>query len=84
MQNNSCACNGGKAQHLYLKSLWGEQGYLFILIGSDSDELRLRKNISPEGAVWKLHYVVSSHYMKSGLVFMHRIQNSLENPQQHS
>ncbi len=60
---------------------WGEEeegGYLFILIRSDSDELRLRENVSPEGAVWKLHYVVGSHNMESGLVFMHRIQNCLE------
>lgn len=48
-----------------------DRGYLFILIGSDSDELRLRENVSPEGAVGKLHYVVGSHNMKSGLVFMH-------------
>lgn len=47
------------------------EDYLFILIGSDSDELCFRENVSPEGAVWKLHYVVGSHNMKSGLVFMH-------------
>lgn len=54
-------------------------GYLFILIRSDSDELRLRENVGPEGAERKLHYVVGSDDVKSGLVFMHRIQNCLEN-----
>lgn len=45
--------------------------YLFILIRSDSNELRLREDVSPEGAVGKLHYVVGSYNMKPGLVFMH-------------
>lgn len=54
--------------------------YLLILVGSDCDELRLWENISPEGAVRKLQYVVGSHNMKSGLVFVHGIQNGLEKP----
>lgn len=62
--------------------MWVPEGedcvYLFILIGSDSDELSLGENISPKGAEWKLHYVVGSHNMKSGLVFVHGIQNCLE------
>ena len=61
-----------------------EQGYLLILIGSDSDELCLWENICPEGAVRKLHYIVGSHNVKSGLVLVHGIQNCLENPQQYS
>ena len=54
-----------------LGRMWEDEVYLFILIRSDSDKLRLRENVSPEGAVRKLHYVVGSHNMKPGLVFMH-------------
>lgn len=54
-----------------VEGIGGGEGYLFILIRSDSDELRLRKDISPEGAVRKLHYVISSHDVKPGLVLVH-------------
>ena len=58
---------------------WGRAGvYLFILIGSDSDELGLRESISPEGAEGELHYVVGPDDVKPELVFMHRVQNCLE------
>lgn len=55
--------------------------YLFILICSDGDKLRLWENISAEGAVRKLHDVVGSHNMKPGLVLVHGIQNCLQNSQ---
>ena len=54
-----------------VEGIGGGEGYLFILIRSDSDELRLWKDISPEGAVRKLHYVISSHNVKAGLVLVH-------------
>lgn len=45
--------------------------YLFILIGSDSNELCFREDVSPEGAVRELHYIIGSHNVESRLVFMH-------------
>lgn len=53
------------------------EAYLIILICSDTDKICLWKNICPEGAVRELQNVVGPHDMKSGLVFMHRIQDSL-------
>lgn len=51
--------------------------YLIVLISCDSDEVSLREHVSPERAVGELQDVVGPHDMKPGLVFMHRIQDSL-------
>lgn len=55
---------------------WG--CYLFILIGSDSNELCFREDVSPEGAVRELHYIIGSHNVESRLVFMHWVQYCLK------
>lgn len=52
--------------------------YLVVLIGCDSDEVSLGKDVGPEGTVWKFQNVVGSHDMKPGLVFVHGVQNRLK------
>lgn len=47
--------------------------YLVVLICSHSNKFCLRKNICPEGTVWKFEDVICPHNMKSGLIFVHRV-----------
>lgn len=45
--------------------------HLFILVGGHCNELCLRESVSPEGAAWNLHRVVSSYDVKPWLVLVH-------------
>ncbi len=47
--------------------------HLIVLVGRDSNEIRLREHVGPERAVGQLQYVVGSHDVKPGLVFVHGI-----------
>lgn len=51
--------------------------HLVVLVRRHCDELRLSENIGPEGAAWKLQYVIGLHYVEPRLVFVHRVQNCL-------
>jgi hypothetical protein len=48
------------------------------LIGSYSNEIRFWENVSPERAIGQFENVVGSHDVKSGLIFVHGIQDGLE------
>ena len=48
-----------------------ELGDLLVLVGGDSDELRLLEDVRPEGGVGRLHDVASSHQVEPRLVLVH-------------
>ena len=52
--------------------------HLVVLIGCHCDELRLREDIGPEGAVRQLEDVIHLHYVEPRLVFVHRVENCLQ------
>lgn len=51
--------------------------YLFVLVGSDANELGFLEDVGPERAVGKLQDVVSPDQVKPRLVLVHRVQNCL-------
>ena len=53
--------------------------YLFILIRGDSNELGLFEDVSSERAAWQRIEIIGLNQMKSRLVFVHGVQNSLQN-----
>lgn len=51
--------------------------HLVILVGSNSDEVRLWEDIGAEGAVWELQDVIGSDDVEAWLVLMHGVQDGL-------
>ena len=54
---------------------------LFVLVGSDGDELGLLEDEGAERAVRQLQDVVGHHEVEAGLVLVHRVQDRLEKKQ---
>ena len=52
--------------------------YLFVLVGSDRQELRLLEHVCPEGGVGQLQDVVGPNEVEAGLVLVHGVQDRLE------
>ena len=50
---------------------------LFVLVCSDSDEFGFFEYEGFEGTIWKLHDVITSDEVESGLVFLHGVQDCL-------
>ncbi len=53
------------------------KSHLLILIGCDSDELRLSEYECSELAPWQLENIVGFDDMKARLVLVHRVENRL-------
>ncbi|GFU18970.1 hypothetical protein NPIL_366811, partial [Nephila pilipes] len=51
--------------------------YLFVLISSDCDKLRLLEDVRPEGGIGKFEDVVRPHQMEPRLVLVHGVQDRL-------
>ena len=52
--------------------------YLFILVGCDGNEFGLFKHVGPKRTVRKFQDVVCPYEMKSRLVLVHRVEDSLK------
>lgn len=52
--------------------------YLVVLVSCHCDELCLREDVCPEGAVGQFEHVVRLHDVKSWLIFVHRVENCLQ------
>ncbi len=55
-----------------------ELGDLLILICGDCNELCLLEDVRPEGGVGQLHNITGSDKVKTRLVLVHRVENSLQ------
>lgn len=73
--------------HPHAKQLKGQETFkergtcfdhLIILVGRHSDEFGFGEQVRPKCTVWKFQDVIGSHDMKSGLVFVHGVQYSLQ------
>lgn len=66
------------SEYKFSRPLGNNCAYLVILISGHSNEIRFRKNISPEGTVREFENIVGPHNVKPGLIFVHRVKNGLQ------
>lgn len=71
------------SEYKFSRPLGNNCAYLVILISGHSNEIRFRKNISPEGTVREFENIVGPHNVKPGLIFVHRVKNGLQHTHSH-